>query len=59
MWLNDVRESHIYVLSQYAETLSKSDMLDPEPMLSMTIIRKINCNGVMLISTLNNKKFRD
>ena len=34
-------------------------MLDPEPMLSMTIVRTINCNGVMLISTLNNKKFRD
>ena len=31
--VNNVRESHIYVLSQYAETLSKSDMLDPEPML--------------------------
>lgn len=32
---------------------------NPEPMLSMMIIRTINCNGVMLISTLNNKKFRD
>ena len=32
---------------------------NPEPMLSMTIVRTINCNGVMLISTLNNKKFRD
>ena len=32
---------------------------NPEPMLSMMIIREINCNGVMLISTLNNKKFRD
>ena len=30
-----------------------------EPMLSMMIIRTINCNGVMLISTLNNKKFQD
>ena len=33
--------------------------VNPEPMLSMMIVRTINCNGVMLISTLNNKKFRD